>query len=86
MHARLERVAVDGPDHVDGVAHIGIAGALPDRLGVARRRAVGRSMRGSGQCTQCRTGSIVAAATASTNTQGSAAENRRRQGPRCGVR
>ena len=78
MHPRLERVAIDGPDHVDGVTHIGISGALPDRLGVARRLAVGRRG-GNGQCTQCRTGSIVPAATPITNTQGNAAENRRRQ-------
>ena len=37
---------------------------------------------GTGQCTQCRTGNIVPAATPSTNTHGSAAENRRRQGER----
>ena len=33
MHPRLERVAVDGPDHIDGVVYIGITGALPDDLG-----------------------------------------------------
>ena len=31
-----------GPDHIDGVAHVGTSGALPDHLGVARRLAVGR--------------------------------------------
>ena len=40
MHPRLERVAIDGPDHIDGMAHIGIAGAFPYDLRVARRRTV----------------------------------------------
>ena len=77
MHPRLEGVAVDGPDHIDGMTHIGISGPLPDHLGV---RAAWLSVRepGKSRCTQCRTGSIVTAATPSTNTQGNAAENQRR--------
>ena len=33
MHPRLEGVAVDGPDHIDGMPHVGIAGPPPDHLG-----------------------------------------------------
>ena len=40
MNARLERVAINGPDHIDGMAHIGIAGTFPHDLGIARRRTV----------------------------------------------
>ena len=82
MHPRLEGVAIDGPDDVDGMPDAGISGAPPDHLGVPRRLAVGRRLRGAvaGQCSHCRSGSNVAAATPRTNTQGSTAENRRRRG------
>jgi hypothetical protein len=35
---------------------------------------------GNGQCSHCRTGNMVPATTPTTNTQGNAAEKRRRQG------
>ena len=41
VHPRLESVAIDGPDDVDGMPDAGIAGAPPDHLGVARRLAIG---------------------------------------------
>ena len=66
------------------VTRIRISGPLPDRLGIARRLAVGRV--GSDRRTQSRTGSIVPAATQATNTHGKAAENQRRQEPRRGGR
>ncbi|HZC98214.1 MAG TPA: hypothetical protein VE267_19225, partial [Bradyrhizobium sp.] len=60
---------------------------------VSASRAAGLSDRddesaacGTGLCSQCRTGNIVPAATPSTNTQGSAAEKRRRHGERCDAR
>ena len=81
MHQRLERVAVDGPDHIDGMAYVGIPARF-QTISASRAAGVDRiRRRRPGQCTQCRTGSIVPAATPSTNTHGSAAENQRRQGP-----
>ena len=41
MNPRLERVAIDGTEHFDGMAHIGTSGPLQDHLGVACRLAVG---------------------------------------------
>ena len=41
MNPRLERVAIDRPDHIDGVTRVRTSGPLPDHLGIARRLAVG---------------------------------------------
>jgi hypothetical protein len=81
MHPRLESVAIDGPDHIDGMPDIGIAGAL-QTISASRAAwlsAEGCEASGIGQCTQCRTGNSVPAATPKMNTQGSSAENRRLQ-------
>ena len=69
MHPRLEGIAVDGSEHIDGVTHIRIAGPLPDHLGVARRRLSAgcddEPAQRATRCSQCRTGSIVPATTPS---------------------
>ncbi len=41
MHPRLERVAVDGSDDIDGVTRVRTSGTLPDGFGIARRLTVG---------------------------------------------
>ena len=89
MNPRLERVAIDGADHIDGVAHIGISGPLPDHLGVARRLAVCGRARQSPAGASASTAAPAASSPPPRRSRTSRATpptNQRRQWPRRGVR